>query len=191
MPSNFFSPLPENRGAALYVSFNSKDGAMYFKLIKQTNYDIKTKKGTFRGGAITNVKFSEDETGGFIEAIRNRGKFTFYHQFESQSPTSGQFNYYERDDGRGGRRGGFGLTLKKDNIEYKVGFSVGGAERLMEYLKFALNHINSATYSKDKKEAEAWAKQNGQQPSTPQQEEQNSQSDGAFDLGPATPEDEF
>lgn len=156
MPASFFSPTSKNTGSALYVSFNSKEGNVFLKFVKQTSWDDKTKRGSFKDGKWLNFKLSQDETADLLRAIRNSGECSFYHTFEGNS-TTGSFRYYEVErDGK--KKSGFGLTVKKDSDEFKVGFTLGSAERLSEYLKFALDHIFSADYAADKKQSEEYAK---------------------------------
>ena len=152
MSQQFYSPNFKNTGAALSVSSNSKEATVYFRLIKQTAWDDKAKKGAFKGGAIVNVKLSSDETAGLIEAVRNKYQYSFYHSFDKQT-TTGSFSYYriEAKTPKDKVREGFGLTIKKDNVEFKVGFSLGQAERLMLYLRFALDRAFNADYAADKK----------------------------------------
>ena len=149
MPLQFFSPNAKNTGAALSTSFNSKDAAFYFNLIKQVSWNETTKTGSFKGGAMANIKFSPDEAGGFIETVRTKGESKFFHSFGDET-SSGNFRYYCIENPKGNKEG-FGLTVKKGDTEWKVGFSLGSAERLMEHLKFGFEHIFSAIYAADKK----------------------------------------
>lgn len=159
MGAEFYSPKVTGDGAALYVTFSSKDAAIFFKLIKQTGWNATTKKGSFQGGEIINVKFSADEAGDFIHAIRNKTSSNFYHSFGDDKCTGSLTYYYIEPKQEGAKaREGFGLRTNKNGVEYKVGFTNGAAERLMEYLKFALNHVFSAIYAADKKQAEEYLK---------------------------------
>lgn len=153
MPLSFYSANSKKSGGALFVSFNSKDGSGFFKLLQQTGWDAQAKKGSFAGGNTINIKLSQDEMGSFIQAVRTKGRFNFYHSFGNES-TTGTFSYYNKKLDNNKEIEGFGLTIKKDNLEIKVGFSLGGAERLAEYFKFVFTHIFSAIYAADKKYAE-------------------------------------
>lgn len=160
MSATFFSgQKAANTGGVLTVSFNSKDPAIYMRTIKQTGWDAKINKPTFSGGETVNFKLTPDEAGGFIHAVNGHDEFDFYHTFNNESST-GKFHYYEvenkRDPAKKNR--GFGLTLKKGAYEVKIGFSLGSAERLSQYLQFALDHVHSAAYAKDKKEYEEFMK---------------------------------
>lgn len=184
MPAEFYSPKVDGTGAALFVSFNSKDGAIYFKLQRQTGWNTTTKKGSFKGGASTNLKMSQDEAGAIINAIRTRGATKFYHQF-GDSVTSGQFTYFKVGEPPQEKRG-FGLTISKAEEKFKIGFTEGSAERLMEYLRFALSHIFSAIYSADKKAFEQRQAENEPSGKKPKREEQAEESNAE---GEAQPQD--
>ncbi len=157
--NQFYSPNANNTGAALFASFNSKEGVCYWKFLQQTGWDTGTKKGSFKDGKYINFKLSQDEVGAVIEAIRNKGQTSFYHQFDG-AVTTGSFNYYSIEPKVAGGKAkvGFGLKVKKDNMELKVGFTLGSAERFMEFLRFSLDHIFSAEYSAEKKRNEEYLK---------------------------------
>ena len=156
MSATFFSGQKSaNTGGVLTVSFNSKDPAIYMRTIKQTGWDAKINKPTFAGGESVNFKLTPDEAGGFIHAVNGHDEFEFYHTFNNESST-GKFHYYDVENKKDAnkRNRGFGLTLKKGAYEVKIGFSLGSSERLSQYLQFALDHVHSAAYAKDKKEFE-------------------------------------
>lgn len=164
MSQAFFSPNNKMTGGAILASFNSKDANVYFKVAKQVNNNPDKKNFDFQNAA--NFKFSADETAGMFRAIRTCGEFKFYHSFTSQDNvehvTSGSLRFYSipaQEEGKAPKEG-FGFTGKKDNVEYKCGFTVDSAERLAQYLQFALEHIFASDYSEDKKRAEEWAKNN-------------------------------
>lgn len=156
MPSQYFSPKTTNDGAALYVSFNSKEQYGYLKFIKQVSWDATKRQGSFKGGKVLNVKLSLDEIGDICQSIRNKSSCSFYHSFKGQV-TSGKFTYYEiqSEDKSVPSKKGFGIQFKKDDLNYKIGLTLGAAERLYEYFRFAFDHINSAIYIADKKEFES------------------------------------
>lgn len=167
MPIEFYSPNRSIKGGTLYASFNSKEGCVYFKLVAQTSWDDKTKRGGFKGGKNINVKFSQEEVGAILYCARNKTSTKFYHTHPTTGNCSGEFKYYviKNEDGSISKDG-FGLVVRKqetaeqggNSIEIKIGFTLGGAERLAQYLEFALSHIFTAIYSKDKKEAEDYFK---------------------------------
>jgi hypothetical protein len=163
MPLAIYSPNSTITGGAAFFSFNSKEAAIFIKLIKQiaNNPD---KKGNFDGQNPLHIKLTEDEAGDMIRAVRTNGRAGFYHNFEGKIST-GRFEYWEKavtdKAGKPIKRSGYGLTVSKDGKEIKVSLGLGAAERLSEFLKFALDHIFSAEYAKDKKEFEEWQKKKG------------------------------
>ena len=159
MPNAFYSPTNKVSGGALFASWNSKDGSIYFKLLKQiaNNPD---KKGNFDGKNPLNIKLSQDEAADIIRAIRTNSKSKFYHKFDS-AVTTGEFSFYTIPaSGQYPERNGFGLSVKKTvegkETVIKVGFTAGSAERLSLFLKNALVHIFDAEYSQDLKEAKEY-----------------------------------
>ncbi len=160
MPSQFFSPNSKISGGAAFFSFNSKDGAIYVKLLKQIANN-QNKKGNFDGANPINVKLGQDEAADIIRAIRTNSESKFFHQFEANK-TSGSFKFYTipaKDQYPA--KSGFGLSVKKNSdgkdAEIKVGFNLGSAERLSLWLQNALTHIFQAEYSQDIKEAKEYA----------------------------------
>lgn len=151
MPCEFYAQNSKMTGCALFVSFSSKEGYVFCQLRKQTGWNPTTKKGSFKGGATLALKLSPDEIGSIIHAIRVGSSVQIYHTSASGS-TKGRFAYYEIGEGESLKRG-YGLSLNKDNVDFKVSLTEGGAERLSEYLKFALTHIFSADYARDKAKA--------------------------------------
>lgn len=191
MPATFFSPKANGAGAALFASFNSKDGSVFFKFIRQTSWDANTRKGGFTGGEMVNFKLSQDEAADIVRAIRTNDKVSFFHNFDGKS-TTGNFNYYEIGQGDELKRG-FGLSIKKENKGWKVGLSLASAERLKLYLEFALNHIFSAIYAVDKKQAEEYLKKKAAElvkNNARNQKEAESDFENVADVEPAGAEEE-
>lgn len=159
MPNQYYSPNQKISGGALFASFNSKDAAIYFKLLRQiaNNND---KKGNFDGKNPLNIKLSQDEAADIIRAIRTKGESKFFHKFNEDS-TSGTFKYYTikaTEEGKADREG-FGLSVKRtgsNNQEVKIGFTLGSAERLSIFLNNALVHIMDAEYAQDIKDAKEY-----------------------------------
>ncbi len=159
MPNIFFSPNSRISGGAAFFTFNSKDGAVYVKLLKQiaNNSD---KKNNFDGKNPINVKLSQDEAADIIRAVRTNSESKFYHQFDS-AKTSGSFKFYTipaKDSFPA--KSGFGLSVKKSQEsgeqEIKCGFTLASAERLSLWLHNALTHIFDAEYSQDIKDAKEY-----------------------------------
>jgi hypothetical protein len=160
MPSQFFSPNAKISGGAAFFSFNSKDGSVYIKLLKQIANNP-NKKGNFDGANPVNIKLSQDEAADFVRAVRTSGESKFFHKFEANT-TSGSLKFYTipaKDNFPA--RSGFGLSVKKSadgkETEIKVGFTLGSAERLSIFLTNALTHIMDAEYSQDIKDAKEYA----------------------------------
>lgn len=182
LPNQYYSPNSRINGGALFASFNSKDGSVYFKVLKQiaNNPD---KKNNFDGKNPINVKLSQDEAADIIRAIRTNSSCNFFHKFNDVVTTL-KFTYYETE-GNPPRRG-FGATIKKDDTEVKIGFTLGSAERLSLFLQNALVHIFDAEYSQDLKEAKEYREKNksvegtSQSPETPTQESAASQESADF-----------
>lgn len=156
MPNQYYSPNSRINGGALFASFNSKDGSVYFKILKQiaNNPD---KKGNFDGKTPINIKLSQDEAADIIRAVRTNSSCSFFHKFNDVATTL-KFTYYETE-GTPAKRG-FGATIKKENVEVKIGFTLGSAERLSLFLENALVHIFDAEYSQDLKEAKEYREKN-------------------------------
>jgi len=154
MPNQFYSPNSKISGGASFFSFNSKDGCVYLKLLKQiaNNPD---KKGNFDGANPINVKLGQDEAADIIRAVRTGSESKFFHQFK-ETKTSGSFKFYTipaKDNFPA--KSGFGLQVKKSQDgkeqEVKCGFTLASAERLSLWLQNALTHIFDAEYSQDLK----------------------------------------
>ena len=155
MPSQFFSPNAKVSGGAAFFTFNSKDGAVYIKLLKQIANNP-SKKGNFDGANPINIKLSQDEAADLIRAIRVNGESKFFHKFDSIT-TSGSLKFYTipaKDTFPA--RSGYGLSVKKSQDgkeqEIKCGFTLASAERLSLWLNNALTHIFDAEYSQDLKD---------------------------------------
>jgi hypothetical protein len=162
MGNNYFSPNTRINGGALFASWNSKDGSVYLKLLKQiaNNPD---KKGNFDGANPIHIKLTQDESADIIRAVRTKGKSKFYHTFDGKT-TTGTFTYYEIPPQKEGDepKAGFGLTVKKTAdaqvTEIKIGFTLGSAERFNLFLQNALTHIFDAEYSEDVQKSKEYQK---------------------------------
>lgn len=156
MSNNYFSPTQKISGGALFATWNSKEGNVYLRLLKQiaNNPD---KKGNFDGKNPLNIKLSQDEVADIVRAVRTSGESRFFHKFDTTT-TSGAFKYYTikaTEPGKSDRQG-FGLSVKRvngdQNLEIKVGFNLGSAERFSLFLQNALVHIMNSEYSQDLKD---------------------------------------
>ncbi len=172
MPNQYYSPNGKITGGALFASFNSKEGSVYLKLLKQiaNNPD---KKGNFDGKNPINIKLGQDEAADMIRAVRVNGESKFFHQFK-ETKTTGNFKFYTcpaKDNLPA--RSGFGLSVKKTvgevTTEIKVGFTLGSAERFSLFLQNALVHTFNAEYSQDLKNAKEFSKNKENTTSEPAQ----------------------
>ena len=132
MPSTYFANNNKITGGAMFASFNSKEGAIFIKLLKQIANNA-NKKNNFDGKNPLNIKLSQDEAADFIRAVRMNGESKFYHKFNADI-SSGTFKYYTIPaNGDFPAKSGFGLAVKKNQdgkeTEVKVGFTLGSAER--------------------------------------------------------------
>lgn len=160
---SFFSPNAKNEGAALFVTVRPNDESIMFKLLKQTGWNSTTKKGSFKKGQHVNVKVALDEAGGIIHAVRTKGEMSIYHQFDGKS-VSGRFTYYEipyESNGKSLLRKGYSLVLKKDGVDFRVGFSLGAAERLAQYLEFVLRECFIVSVAKHFAQESKWSATKG------------------------------
>jgi hypothetical protein len=174
MGNNYFSPNAKISGGAMFATFNSKEGHVYLKLLKQiaNNPD---KKGNFDGKNPLHIKLSQDEAADIVRAVRTNGESKFYHKFD-QTVTSGTLKHYTiAAVDKFPARSGFGLSVKRTvggkETEIKVGFTLGSAERFSLFLKNALVHIFDAEYSQDLKDfKESQAKKAAAAPKEEQKE---------------------
>lgn len=163
MPNSYYSPNNKITGGCLFATFNSKDGCVFFKLLRQIANNV-NKIGNFDGENPINVKLGQDEIADIIRAIRTQGESKFFHSFGEHKLT-GTFKFYTvaaKDNFPA--RSGFGLSIKKtlDNVvsEVKISFSLGSSERLSLFLINSLNHIFDAEYSADIQQAREYKKKN-------------------------------
>lgn len=169
MPFTVFAANAKLTGGALFVSANSKDAAVYLKVFKQVANNDKDQKNNFDWKNGINVKLSVAEVGGLLRAVRNNSKYGFYHSFDNKV-TTGNFTFYSIEgtkDGKPITNTGFGLTIKKDTEERKVGMKTDMAESFAEYLVFCLNKVYSAIYAEDKKKAEEFAAKKAEKSTKP------------------------
>mgnify|MGYP001604109793 CR=1 FL=1 len=182
MSNNYFSPTPKISGGALFATFNSKEGNIYWRLLKQIANN-QNKKGNFDGANPINVKLSQDEAADVIRAVRTNSTSSFYHKFDD-NVTTGKFSYYELDgqdkEGKPTKRKGFGLTVKKGEKEVKIGFTLASAERLSLFLQNALTHIMDAEYAEDIKQAKEYAAKKKDSPQESPEPAPNQEEDKEF-----------
>ncbi len=142
----FYSASPKVDMGALDMSFNSKDGSVYWRLAPQSGYnDSQRAKGVYDWKSAVNVKLDVGEVGAILRAIRTDSEFKFFHDFGGNK-VSGSLKYWQTEKSRG-----FGVNVTKGDKPIRVSLSLGDAELMAEYLRFALDHIFSADYAADKK----------------------------------------
>lgn len=162
MSAAFFSPNKNETGGCLFVSFNSKEGSVFLKLLRQDGYSKNKKDQKFDGKNPFNFKLSVDEVGDVIRTVRQNSNLSFYHKFEDDTSTVTFRHYLIKAESKEEKdKEGFVLHFKRGDVEIKIGFSLGSAERLAQYLEFALRRIFEAEYAEDKKQREEWQEKNG------------------------------
>lgn len=176
MAETYYSPTPRVTGGLLSVSYffgsrqgdtTQKQGAIFFKFAKQTDWNKERKIGSYKGGEIINVKFTRQEIFDLIIAYEKKTKWDFYHSFGS-SPVKGTFTYYEQDQGK---KKGYGMLVTKDETTIRVGLSEGRAKSLVNYLEWCSSKINEAQDRWDKKQRFNTQKEEAAEPEKEAEEE--------------------
>lgn len=162
MPLSFFSAKKDKKGAALFITVNSKEGQVYCRFKLQTGWNEKKGVrgvGSFKGGEEILLKFNPVEIGGILHAIKSKTKYEWYHSF-GDNVNSGKFGYYEltSTDKKGDIKKGFGFSVKKGDTNIKLPLGIDGAELLSHFLDFCLTHIFNSIYAEDKKQALEYSK---------------------------------
>ncbi|MEK6882491.1 MAG: hypothetical protein AABY22_22915 [Nanoarchaeota archaeon] len=156
MPLNFYKANEKKLGMLSSWSFNSKEECVYAGFKKQTGYDQDTGIAAFKDGASIKVKFSKEEIGAIISVIeRLKDKYIFKHQSPDFLTLISFKASFDNNDLRG-----FCISIKRDNSNFRAGYSIKDSIILREFLKFSLTHIFTAIYSLDKKEALERQKEN-------------------------------
>jgi hypothetical protein len=181
MGLSFFKPNKTVTGALADFSFNSKDGALYIQIVRQTGYDESRHIGSFKEGQKLNIKFNATEIGGFLRSLRNLIEVKFFHT-TADSKTTIFFAPYKTKDSD--TVAGFGLTVLKNTEKWKVPFTLDEAVLLEEHLKYVLTHFFDAQYSEDIKRAKDYAAKKAQAPKsseTPKGEDSTAGEDSGAD----------
>lgn len=155
----YFKSTASNTGSLLNVSFASKlkndkeekEGAVFFKIVKQVTWDSDRKKGNFSKGASINVKFTLPEIAGIINSVESLTPFSFFHSFGKES-ANGTFNFFELQLKEGQKEGtrGYSLKIKKNNEEFKSFLTLNEGLDLAAFLKYARKHIYNGLVSIEK-----------------------------------------
>lgn len=152
-----FKPNAKGQGHAVGISFNSKDGKIFFKFIKQTGWDEKTKRGKFQGGQMFNITFNATEVGGILNCIERGSTDKLFHS-SGKGDTS--IEWAPLVNKATNVKNGVTVSVNPRGQEVKEGekplqfgfwFNNAEARLLKEYLQFALDHIFTAEYSAEKK----------------------------------------
>ena len=170
MPHCVFSPNNKISGGAAFVKLTNDNDIMVSIFKQVANNPNKVGNFDFKNGV--NVKFSSDEVGGILRAVRTNGNFNFYHTSEKEGQktvSKGSFNHYNVKGNDGKEKEGFGLTVDKNGDVRKVGYSVGAAEVLAQFLKYCLTfEFESILKEDEKRDKEYLDKKNtAQKPTTP------------------------
>lgn len=152
MRLNFYKPNKSNMGTAL--SFNvapPKDQAkeatpdLYVSFVKQASWNEETKKGSFSENAknpekTASLKLNETEAASMIRAVRSSAKFSTVHVYQG-STTSIVFGPYVKKSGDNA----FSFSIKKGELSFLIGFELGEAELIAQYLENYLRKFFDAT----------------------------------------------
>lgn len=174
MPETFYKPNKFNTGSACGLSLNSKGGAVYVEIVKQMGWDDKSETGSFydhakkEKGDNVKIQIDRNEIGALIYSITTKTDFKAYHESETQTSQIefGLLRKWNKDKRvYEGDPIGYSLVVNRTSKEkvgekstYKIGFTFGEGMVFLEYLRFSLEKIFSATYAADKKSAEDRAK---------------------------------
>lgn len=152
MPLTFLKPKDLVKGAGLSCSFNSKGENIKISLIKQNleiGKEIDSQKA-FENGKSISVDLSLAEAGGlclFLNGVEN--EYVIKKIGIAGEEKSFVFSKVENK--------GHKVTFfeKSEVNENKISFGLTDPEKfiLIKYINFSLDHIFSAIYSQDKKEA--------------------------------------
>lgn len=154
MPNTYYSARKTGDGGAMFINVAAADGVCYLKLVKQTGWNEQTNNGSFQGGDTINFQLSQDEMAEISRVVRSKGIASLYHKSPDGVNTTARFNYYKQpnQDPAKPAREGFGLTVKKGDIEIKLGLSLGSAYRLALLMENFLNRIFNDEVAKDVQE---------------------------------------
>jgi hypothetical protein len=137
-----FKPNAKNTGAAVSISFNSKDEkkGVFLEFLKQVGWDDSRKKGSFKGGLKITCKLNTTEVGQILYALENNKPFEkpLYHNSPSGGATLINVSSFKEY---------LTLSIKKGDDKAGIALTAGEQVEIREYLKFALSHIFSGLYS--------------------------------------------
>ena len=168
----FYKPTPKKTGCLCHFTVSnvtdkydskghvSKKGekAVFVEFVKQTNWDVKSKTGSFKGGAKANVKFSLIEIAEMILSLRTM-KPAFPAPAWKKDAQAGAF--HSSPSGTTSIRlepyeGGMSFQVSQkpkdgERVSFAIGFSKPECVLVGLYLQKCLDKIFDSVYSEDKK----------------------------------------
>lgn len=149
----YYKPNKNVKGSACSFKYNEYFDSLFIEMFKQTGWDDKRKKGSFKGSGDKIVsKFNVNEIAAFVDSIENNREFKIFHSSEKGS-TSGSFSKYEMN----GKQVGFSLSLTQKSSEtnestsIRIGFNFPESVLLREFLKTCLQLSNKKAIDKHQK----------------------------------------
>lgn len=168
MSISIYKPNSKNTGSGFSFQIGTsknQEPALFIKSILQSNWNDKTKQGSFKGNLenpdknIT-VKFSEYEVGHIIHAMKTRSTYTTFHSYE-QDKTNIKFMPWDKkakksvklESGEWGSEwvevDAFSISfVRNGNQNFVIGLEPGETETAMEFLKFFLRTLFSHRFDK-------------------------------------------
>lgn len=143
-----YKPNSKNSGSALNLKINPTEGCVFLSMIKQSTWDERTKKGSFKGNvenpnATVNVKLSLLECAGIVDAIESNRRFSKYHSSPKQTIQL-VIQPSIQGEGNEAQQVGFVLMLTKtpvgtkEGIKFRISFDWAEARRVKECLILAI-----------------------------------------------------
>lgn len=141
MRLNFYKPNKSNTGTALSFNVSNKDQAkgeapdLYVSFVKQAGWNDQSKKGSFSENAknpekTAALKLNQTEAASIIRSVRQSAKFSTVHVYQG-STTSIMFGPYVKKSGDNA----FSFSIKKGEQSFLIGFELGEAELIAQYLE--------------------------------------------------------
>jgi len=145
MPT-FYKPNNALSGNAISFSINSKTGKLYVNLVKQSGPQM------FKGGKQFSISFNSTELGGLLNLIERNAPFKAYHKSDKGEVSINAAPYVKKDTEI---KDGITLSVVPKGSETKFGFwfNANEARLFRSYIEFVLEHIFSAEYAEQKKQA--------------------------------------
>ena len=130
MQVQFYKPNKFSKGYAVSFTVPSENNCVFAQIIRQTGWNEKERKGSFKEGERKNIKFSPTEIGGLLRSIVNQVEVTYFHSTE-ESKTSITFKPIATKEGV--KLHSFGVISGED--KYLVGFTEDEASYLAEFFR--------------------------------------------------------